>query len=154
MRARISQPVKIKYSQSTLHIKETELEAANRCYFSGQHMLQSSITSIYVLKIHAAVPCIQWWLNTPPQETANFAVPAQVSDTKVQRSVILTEKLSISILHSLLEVQRGPGWCGITQISIICTFLILKAMLSNQFTLSLKVIKNAEKKWTLWLLLV
>lgn len=72
-------------------------------------MLQSSTTSIYVLKAHAAVPCIQWWLNPPPQETANFAFPSHVRDTEVQTSVIPTEKLSISILYTLLEVQRGPG---------------------------------------------
>lgn len=68
-------------------------------------MLQSSTTSKYVFKIHAAAPCMQWWLNPPPQETANFAFPGQVYTAGVQTP----EKLSISILYTLLEVQGGPG---------------------------------------------
>lgn len=60
-------------------------------------MLQSSTTTIYVLKIHAAVLCVQWWLNPLPEEMANFAFPGQVSDTEAQISVIPTEKLSLSI---------------------------------------------------------
>lgn len=68
-------------------------------------MLQSSTTGIYVLKIHAAVPCIQCWLNPSPQEMANFVFPGQVSGMEAQTSVIPTEKLSASI-HPL----RSAVW--------------------------------------------